>query len=255
MGQRLGQHFLTRPEIAAWVADAAELAENGLVLEIGPGHGILTRELVRHARRVVAVEKDPALVRELSARFSDEISLGTLVLIESDIRTFDPAACPQLAHAPYVLAANIPYYLTGHILRSFLTSQHQPDRMALLVQREVAERVVAKQGKQSILSLSVTAYGTPEYVRTVKAGSFSPPPKVDSAILRIRGITRDRFRSPEEEKRFFALVHAGFSSKRKQLAGTLRGLATPERMEACGIPSHARPEDIPFTAWQCLSKD
>jgi 16S rRNA (adenine1518-N6/adenine1519-N6)-dimethyltransferase len=252
-GQRLGQHFLTRPEIAGWVADAVPLGKESVVLEVGPGKGILTAELLHRAGTVVAVEKDEMLVPVLRERFADEIASGRLILVEQDVRDFDPSAHPMLTHG-YSLVANIPYYITGAIIRQFLTTTHQPVAMALLVQKEVAERVVAGDGKDSLLSLSVKAYGTPRYVKTVRAGSFSPPPKVDSAILAIDEISRNHFVSEEHEEKFFEVLHAGFKSKRKMLAGNLgRDFATAH-FDQCGIPKNARAEDVPTERWLCLAK-
>ncbi len=251
-GARLGQHFLTRPEIAGWVADAAGLTPESEVLEIGPGHGVLTRELLVRAGKVIAIEKDPALAEELRGSFATDIAAGRLTILARDIRDVDPST----PHAPlpdhYTLVANIPYYLTGHILRMFLTAQHQPDAIAVLIQREVAERVVAKDGKESLLSLSVKAYGTPEVVRIVRPGAFNPPPKVDSSILAVREISRANFPNGATEARFFALLHAAFSSRRKTLGSTLR--AERAALAACDIPETARPEDVPLEKWLLLCR-
>lgn len=248
----LGQHFLTRPEIAGWVADAVPLTRDDTVLEIGPGHGILTRELLARAGKVIAIEKDPALIAELRGTFQKEIEDGTLTLIEQDIRDFSPESC-KLIPESFALCANIPYYLTGYIIRKFLTADHQPSSMAVLIQKEVAERIVAKDGKESLLSLSVKGYGTPRIVHFVKAGAFSPPPKVDSAILAIECISRERFVSAAHEARFFELLHLAFQSKRKALGGTLKGCVSDAEFERCDIPKTARPEDVRLTEWLCLS--
>lgn len=252
-GQRLGQHFLTRPEIAGWVADALPLTINDTVLEIGPGKGILTAELLKRAGKVIAVEKDALLIPELEERFFAEIASGKLILVEEDVRNFNPSFYPLLTNH-YSLVANIPYYITGALIRQFLTAEHQPKHMALLVQKEVAERVVATNGKESLLSLSVKAYGTPRYVRTVKAGSFSPPPRVDSAILAVDEISRGRFVSHEHEQRFFELLHKGFASKRKMLAGNLGKNFAEAAFERCGIPKKSRAEDILLDSWLCLAR-
>lgn len=247
---RLGQHFLTRPEIAGWVADAAHLTKDDTVLEIGPGHGILTRELLARAGRVVALEKDPALVAELRNTFAAEIISQKLTLIEQDVRDFDPASC--LLPPAYSLAANIPYYLTGFIIRRFLTAEKQPKTMALLVQKEVAERIVARDGKESLLSLSVKAYGMPQLVRVVKAGAFSPPPKVDSAILAIYDISRTIFENRAEEKHFFDLSRLAFSTKRKKVHSTLGKHISQKEFDICNVPKSARPEDIQPAQWLCV---
>ncbi len=251
-GARLGQHFLTRPEIAGWVADAVPLTPASTVLEIGPGHGILTRELLTRAGRVLAIEKDPLLVAELQHTFASDLRSEKLSLFESDIRDFSPDTCRELP-TPYTLCANIPYYLTGYIIRLFLTAHKQPTAMALLVQKEVAERVVARDGKHSLLSLSVHAYGTPRIAHVVKAGAFSPPPKVDSAVLSITGISRDRFANTLHEERFYTLLHAAFGSKRKQVGSTLAALADERMFEVANIPKTARPEDVRLEEWLLAS--
>jgi 16S rRNA (adenine1518-N6/adenine1519-N6)-dimethyltransferase len=253
MGQKLGQHFLTRPEVAGWVADAVALTGSDTVLEIGPGHGILTRELLCRAGKVVALEKDTTLVPELQETFADDIEAGRLVLLEEDVRNFEPASCEEL-QGGYALVANIPYYITGAILRQFLTTAHQPQNMALLVQKEVAQRATAKEGKQSLLSLSVAAYGMPELVRVVKAGAFSPPPTVDSAVLAVRDISKGHFESEAHEERFFALLHSAFEQKRKMLSSTLGAAVPDERYEQCSVPKTARPEDVPLASWLCVSR-
>lgn len=250
---KLGQHFLTRPEIARWVADAIPLQKGDTVLEIGPGHGILTRTLLEQGLTVVAVEKDAMLAEELSETFSDEITSGQLTLIREDVRDFTPTHCSALASG-YSLVANIPYYITGQLIRTFLTSSPQPRTMALLIQKEVAQRIVASDHKHSILSLSVHAYGTPTLHKTVKAGAFSPPPQVDSAILAIENISRDTFPDTDTEERFFEIVKTAFSQKRKMLKATLKNTVSPDRFTACDVPETARPEDVALEKWLCLAK-
>jgi 16S rRNA (adenine1518-N6/adenine1519-N6)-dimethyltransferase len=253
-GAKLGQHFLTRPEIAGWVADAAGLTPACVALEIGPGHGILTRELLKRTGKVIALEKDAVLVRELRDTFAPELASGRLLLIEQDVRDFDPSTPNSLVPGAYSLVANIPYYLTGYIIRTFLTAQHQPVTMSLLVQKEVAERIVAMDGRGSLLSLSVQAYGTPHYVRTIKAGAFSPPPTVDSAVLSITDISRAGFACTDDETRFFEVIRAGFSSKRKLLKRNIAGLVEPSRFLHCNISENARAEELVLAAWRCLSR-
>ncbi|MEY4747298.1 MAG: dimethyladenosine transferase, rRNA (adenine1518-N6/adenine1519-N6)-dimethyltransferase [Candidatus Parcubacteria bacterium] len=217
-GTRLGQHFLTGQWAAKKLADAIAVRPNETILEIGPGKGALTKELLRTGGRVVAVEKDKRLVEELEQTFKNEIDRGRLVLAAADIRDLDGKESDLGA---YVVAANIPYYITGDIIRYFLTANCQPRAMALLVQKEVADRIVARNGKESVLSLSVKAYGTPKIVARVSKGNFNPQPSVDSAILLITDISRDFFNDASEEE-FFAVVKAGFSSKRKILRGNLK---------------------------------
>ena len=247
-GARLGQHFLKHGWAAAKLAHAVPLLDGETFIEIGPGKGVLTRELLELGP-VVAVEKDPALIFILRERFSGEIASGKLRLVEKDVRDFDPASC-NLQAARYVVAANIPYYITGEIIRQFLTSERQPRAMALLVQKEVADRIVARDGKESILSLSVKAYGTPRIIAKVGKSHFSPPPKVDSAILVIDGISKRVF-ADVKEAAFFALLHRGFASKRKMLRGNLDAT---QGFDLCGISDTARPEDITLEQWTCLCR-
>ena len=259
-GARLGQHFLRSAWAAKKLVEAARTGRGDTVLEIGPGRGALSKELLATGAHVIAVEKDPALVTKLQKTFAAEIASGQLKLIESDIRDLDPRSL-QLEARSYAVAANIPYYITGEIIRRFLTAKRQPQRMALLVQKEVAERIVGKatghgqQAKESILSLSVKAYGKPRIVAKVSRGNFSPPPAVDSAILVIEDISRDFFTSIDESA-FFEIIRAGFASKRKFVVKNLgvRCQLSDVRtaFEACRIPESARAEDVPLEKWQCL---
>jgi 16S rRNA (adenine1518-N6/adenine1519-N6)-dimethyltransferase len=211
---------------------------------------MLTRALLKRATKVIGIEADAGLLKELEKELEREISEETFESLLADIRTFDIESLPH----DYHIVANIPYYLTGDILRRFLAAANQPSTMTLLVQKEVAERIVAKKsarggsssgGKESILSLSVKAYGTPKYEFTVPRGAFVPPPKIDSAVLTIRDISRKNFKDAAHEKRFFEYLHAGFGQKRKQLAKNLQnaGLHTPPRLE------DVRAEDVPLADW------
>ena len=240
----LGQHFLMHAQIAARIVRAAALPPDAFVLEVGPGRGILTRELLKRAGKIVAVEADGELIEELQVTFAREIADGRLKLVHGDIRRFDVSSLPR----GYTLVANIPYYLTGELFRMFLGSENQPHSMTLLVQKEVATRI-ARSKKESILSLSVKAYGAPKYEFTVPRGAFIPAPKVDSAVLSISGISRKSFLSREAEKRFFELVHAGFAHKRKFVRSNLSASGFPTK----DIPPKARAEDLSLTLWLSLT--
>jgi len=254
-GAKLGQHFLTAPTVADALADAANIQPEDTVLEIGPGKGILTRALLSRGARIVAVEKDPELVTVLTTSLHNEIQNGTLTLINADIRDVSPERL-GLKKGGYVLAANIPYYITGEIIRTFLSRDAQPHTIALLVQKEVAERI-ARSPKESLLSLSVKAYGSPRYVQTVKRGSFSPPPSVDSAVITITNISRSKFEGISEDA-FFEILHAAFAAKRKLLISNLaRAFAKDAVLKACaecGVQENARAEDVHIETWMCLVK-
>lgn len=229
--------------IAERIAIAANLTSDSVVLEIGPGTGMLTKELLKLAGRVIAVEADYELYEKLKVDFTNEINSGQLELIHGDIRSFNISSLPK----NYSLVANIPYYLTGEIFRMFLEADNQPSSMTLLVQKEVAERI-ARTKKESILSLSVKAYGEPKYEFTVKRGAFKPAPNVDSAVLTICNISRKNFKNREEEKRFFTLVRAGFVHKRKFVRKNLVEVGLPYG----DIPEKARAEDLSLADWLAL---
>ncbi len=242
----LGQNFLMHQRIAERIAMTAKLSLHDTVFEIGPGTGMLTRELLKRAKRVIAIEADYELFEKLQIDFAQEIAEGRLDLWHGDIRTFNIATLPK----GYALVANIPYYLTGEIFRMFLESSAQPCSMTLLVQKEVAERI-ARAKKESILSLSVKAYGAPKYEFTVPRGAFRPAPKVDSAVLSIRDISRKNFTTSKEELRFFTLLHAGFAHKRKFVRKNLNEAG----LSWTGIPEKSRAEDLALADWIALNKN
>ena len=253
----LGQNFLTNTGIVASIVDAASIIPLETVLEIGPGKGILTQELLKRGAKVIAVEKDDELIPFLEEKFKKEIDEKQLILIPDDILNLESAKNTAFNLKDYKLVANIPYYITGLIIRKFLTTKNQPKQMVLLVQKEVAERIIAENGKQSLLSVSVKVYGTPKYIKTVKAGSFTPAPKVDSAILLIDNISKNFFNNITEE-RFFEVLHAGFAHKRKQLFGNLRAVFDEnilrEKMKMAEIPENTRAEDLSLENWRKLSE-
>ena len=227
----LGQNFLKSEKIAREIAEAGEVGPEDIVLEVGPGKGILTEELLKKAKKVIAVEKDEQLAELLRTKFCDSRKVSSLEVVSGDILKFNPTTY-NLQPNSYKIIANIPYYITSHLLRTFLESDNQPSLMVLMVQKEVAERIVgvkreAKQNfsrftlprsaagsdasqnfasplssatKESLLSVSVKAYGRPEIIRYVPASYFSPAPKVDSAALKISGISKEFFQKISEKK-------------------------------------------------------
>ncbi|MHB8660456.1 MAG: 16S rRNA (adenine(1518)-N(6)/adenine(1519)-N(6))-dimethyltransferase RsmA [Minisyncoccota bacterium] len=240
----LGQNFLMHARIAERIAMIADLAPGAVAFEIGPGTGMLTRELLKRAKKVIALEADQDLFEKLRVDFAREIAEGQLELSVGDIRTFNISTLPK----SYVLVANIPYYLTGEIFRMFLESENQPSSMTLLVQKEVAQRI-ARSRKGSILSLSIKAYGTPKYEFTVPRGAFIPAPKVDSAVLTVRDISRKNFSTPAEEELFFTLLHAGFAHKRKFVRKNLSEAGLPSG----DLSEKARAEDVELDGWLKLT--
>lgn len=241
----LGQNFLMHARIAERIALTADIKPDAVVLEIGPGTGILTRELLKLAGKVIAIEADRELFGKLQIDFANEIEKGKLELIHGDIRAFDISSLPK----NYALVANIPYYLTGEIFRMFLELENQPIAMTLLVQKEVADRIVARDGKESVLSLSVKAYGTPKREFLVPRGAFRPAPNVDSAVLTIRDISRKSFSTRKEEELFFKLLHAGFAHKRKFVLNNLSDLVSEKALREAGVREGARAEDVLLPVW------
>ena len=248
--QSLGQNFLMHQKTADRIADAGALTARDTVFEIGPGTGMLTRALLERAGKVIALEADHELIPVLMGQFAPEIKAKKLKLIEGDIRTFDLGTLPK----GYGVVANIPYYVTGEIIRKLLSSKQKPSRVVLLVQKEVAVRVVRSK-KESLLSLSVKIYGTARYCFTVPRGAFKPAPKVDSAVLAISDI-KAPFSTLKTEDAFFAILHAGFGHKRKRLAKNLEEVASKEKIAKAfttlSLGENSRAEDMPLATWKSL---
>lgn len=245
----LGQNFLADDGILEKIVAAAGVSSADEALEIGPGLGTLTAHLARAARQVTAVELDgrlfPALRENLAA-------FNNVRLVQGDILQTSASA---LGLPPgYVAAANVPYYITSAILRHLLSDTVKPRQMALTVQKEVAERICAQAGEMSLLALSVQVYGKPSIAARIPAGAFIPAPKVDSAILRVEIYPQPLF-SSAQMKRFFALIHAGFSQKRKTLRNCFSaGLRiAPEQaaalLQAAGLDPMRRAETLSLEEW------
>jgi len=257
----LGQHFLKSEKALSQIIEASNPAETDIVLEIGPGQGALTDGLLSYAKKVIAIEKDADLIPFLSETFNPELQDGRFELIEQDILKFNPDAFFTEDNYPYKLVANIPYYITGAIIEKFLSCNKQPSTMVLLMQKEVAERIIARDKKESILSIAIKAYGIPKLIAKVPPGAFVPPPTVDSAILSVEGITRDFFTGPNgcDETLFFAVLKKVFGQKRKQIGGMLteflndKDLALRTLGES-GIDTKTRPEDMSLATWKILTQ-
>jgi len=343
----LGQNFLKSEPALRKIIEAGEISPDDIILEIGPGKGVLTKKLLEKSSHVVAVEKDKNLVEFLQEKFSEEIKSKKLILLEEDILNFDVSyvgnTFSQVLGSPrpkseglgqtvrksipdfasqnvkqnilertlgrsgddgqrkfsaenfrgesknvlrnYKIIANIPYNITGAILKKFLTEKNQPTMMVLMVQNEVAKRILGNRtnptsqklrgARESILSISVKAYGTPKMEMKVPARYFSPAPKVDSAIISIKNISRKnfpplldkeragvRFFNPpppnlplikEEgntfEERFWEIIHAGFAHKRKKLANNLKHYIGSSYVNSLGNYGNMRAEDLTLVDW------
>ncbi|HBM46138.1 MAG: Ribosomal RNA small subunit methyltransferase A [Parcubacteria group bacterium GW2011_GWF2_38_76] len=252
----LGQNFLTSLSALSKIIETAGLSSDDIVLEIGPGKGALTAEILKSGAKVLAIEKDNELVSFLCEKFQKEVELGQLIIRNEDILDLIPEGEPIIKNK-YKIIANIPYYITGQIIKKFLTATHKPTKMVLLVQKEVAERIVAKDDKESILSLSVKAYGEPKYILKVSRGSFFPAPNVDSAIILIDNI-KENFKKGEE-KMFFDILHAGFGQKRKFLLGNLvKVFGNKEKLTEIfnkyKIDLKVRAEDLKLEDWRKITE-
>jgi 16S rRNA (adenine1518-N6/adenine1519-N6)-dimethyltransferase len=242
----LGQNFLRDPKILKKIADFAHIEPTDTVVEIGPGEGGLTKILLERCKKLIVIEKDERLAGQLEENFRDQITANRLQIIVGDALDYN------LALVNCKLVGNIPYYITGAIFEKFL--QHPPaggktGSMTFVVQKEVAERIMARDNKESILSISVKLYGTPKLGGTIKAGSFFPAPKVDSAIISIRDI-----RQPDvKEEKFFEILRKGFSHKRKLL---IKNLGIPEDIfKKTGISLKARAEELSVEDWINITRN
>lgn len=250
----LGQNFLTSVPARIAIVKAGNVTKDETILEIGGGKGFLTEELLKTGAHILVLEKDRTLIPVLTEQFS---SYKNFSLIEGDALLFQPKRYKQLADG-YKLIANIPYYITGAILEHYLSNENQPSQMVVLVQKEVAERIVSKDKKESVLSNAVKVYGTPKIVYRVKRGSFNPIPNVDSAVLSIENISRERFLNKHHEETFFKVLKAGFAHKRKFLISNLKeGIPEKDWKKVFLdniIPEKIRAEDLSLEKWLFLAK-
>lgn len=255
-----GQNFLINQNVLEKIVKAANLKNNDYVLEIGPGFGILTEELIKKAKKVLSIELDKRLVYFLKQKFKRE---NNLEILESDIlKIKNNELYKKLVGEKddYKLVANLPYNITGAVLRKFLTYKPKPREIILLLQKEVAQRIVSKPPKMSLLSLSVQYYGQPQIIDFVSKESFYPKPEVDSAIIKIE-LKKNKNLSEDEEKKFWQLVKIGFSSPRKQLQNNLAaGLkkdkeSVKEALKLVKLAPECRAQELDLGQWISLSKN
>ncbi len=248
----LGQNFLVEPAGLMKVINATELNGSEEVLEIGAGLGSLTYLLVQSSARVTAVEIDRNMLEPLAEALK---SYPNVQIVQGDILELDPSTL--VSRENYVVVANIPYYITSAIIRHLLEADLKPSRVILTIQKEVAQRIVARDGKMSLLSLSVFVFGEPEIAGTIPAGSFYPSPDVDSAVLRIR-LHPEPLIPASQLDQFFKLAHAGFGQKRKTLRNSLSaGLSLPAgeveaRLLKADIDPTRRAETLSIAEWARL---
>jgi 16S rRNA (adenine1518-N6/adenine1519-N6)-dimethyltransferase len=272
--KQFGQHFLTSQKAIDDIVNCLTTPSNSLnlpplriegefptlVIEIGPGTGVLTRSLLEKGFTVLAIEIDKESIVFLQENFAEYIKNKKLFIIEKDCLgvDFGELALEYTKQEKYYLVGNIPYYITGAIFRNSFVSKNLPEKVVYLVQKEVAERVVANDKKESILSMSIKIYGIPKKIATVKAGSFNPPPKVDSAILEIQPHPSPLLGKGEgTEQLFFKIIKTAFLHKRKYALANLKKylLETNEIDQDLwekvkeNISEKERAEDIPLNVW------
>lgn len=258
----LGQNFLVNQTAPARIVAGAEVGPGDTVLEVGAGLGTLTAELAAQAGRVIAVETDPHLVAALRDALGAQENVE---LVHGDILTLDPAALLAVSPPPhqplwgsrlenYVVVANLPYYITGAVIRHLLEAAVRPARMVVTVQREVAQRIVASPGKMNLLAVSVQFYGQPRVIFRLKRGAFYPVPAVESAVLRLDLYDAPPVDAPDVAL-FFRVVRAGFAQRRKQLRNTLSAtlqLPPPEvaaALTAVDVAPTRRAETLSLAEW------
>ena len=260
----LGQHFLVDEAVLETITSAAELTPGDVIMEIGPGLGILTGELARQAGLVIAIELDRKLAAILEQTLS---SFDNVTIINDDVLKIDPLALlqeqktklPSAVNTPfnYKVVANLPYYITSPVLRHFLEASAKPQIMVVMVQKEVAEAIVARPGQMSVLSISVQFYGEPRIISYVPAGCFYPAPEVDSAVLRIDVYPQPAVAVGDRDS-FFELVRAGFTASRKQIVNSLTqglGLSKTEilsLLKEANIVPQRRAETLTLDEWALL---
>lgn len=247
----MGQSFLQDRSFLAKIVAAAEIAPGDRLLEVGAGTGVLTAALADAAGEVTAIELDDSLYLLLQREFA---ARENVTLLHANALSVDPC---QIFDGPYKLIANIPYYITGVLLRHFLEAVCQPELLVLMVQREVAQRMAARPGELSLLGVSVQFYARVDIVTKVPAGAFFPRPKVDSAIVRLT--PHRRYTADPTQEAFFEVARAGFGLRRKQLVNALsHGLqlhreATLELLGSAGIVAERRAETLTVSEWEALA--
>ncbi|KKT94711.1 MAG: Ribosomal RNA small subunit methyltransferase A [Parcubacteria group bacterium GW2011_GWC1_45_14] len=256
----LGQNFLKDEKIINQIIESANLSIDDIVIEVGPGEGVLTEKLPENCKKVIAVELDDRLIGTLKKKFEKNANVE---IVHGDILKInfsELATNYVLQTTNYKVVANLPYYITSPILRYFLENELPPKEMIVMVQKEVAQRIVAKPGQMSILAVSVQYYAEAEYLFTVKRDSFEPAPKVDSAVIRIKTLKQESIKTKEETKDFFRIVKAGFSAKRKTLANNLANSLHKDKKEIENIISEmgflptVRAQELSVEDWKRLMK-
>ena len=249
----LGQNFLQDEHHLSKIISIANISKTDTVLEIGPGLGSLTRYLAVHASEVIAVELDHNLIDILK---NTMVTNENVKYINKDILKVD--IDELMSNSPYIVVANIPYYITSHLIRHLLESTNKPDRIVLTIQHEVALRICSKPPDMNLLALSIQVYGEPTIRSRIPAGAFFPMPSIDSAVININLYPTPVIPPPYTEI-FFQLAKAGFKQKRKSLRNSLSaGLSKPKpeidaMLKRSEIDSKRRAQSLSLDEWKKLS--
>jgi len=254
--QASGQNFLVDKKVLKIILTAARIKKADNVLEIGPGLGVLTRELAAKSVNIVAVESDPKLVKYLKKEFLSEKNVK---IVEQDILKVDNAEL--FKSKPYRIVSNIPYQITGKIIRKFVSAElPKPTDMVLMVQKEVAERICAQPGKMSLLAISVQLYARPKIVAHVSKESFWPVPEVESSVLAIEKISPEPLYNVLDLEKFWRVARIGFSSPRKQLHNNIaagfgiEGNIAKEALRGADLGEHVRAQELSVGQWASLAE-
>jgi 16S rRNA (adenine1518-N6/adenine1519-N6)-dimethyltransferase len=263
--QFLGQHFLNNKKVIQKILTAIDIQPDELIVEIGPGHGELTESLITTANekraRIIAVEKDKTLAENLQKKFANEIASGILTVVAEDAREFLKGGQVPFTQAPatYKLVGNLPYYLTGHLLRLAGELTTQPTRCVFMIQKEVADRIIAEPPKMNRLAASIQFWAEPKIITLVPKTDFSPPPKVESAVIQLdlrKNISATAIGKPET---YYAAVHAIFAQPRKTLLNNLATLndigkeKAEKIIKSLDIDLKARPQNLSITQIEAIA--
>ena len=252
--RRLGQNFLIDKNVLRKIIKAADLKADDVVLEIGPGIGSITKELAKRTKEVIAVEKDPKMTEALKENIK---GTKNVKILTGDILKFKPS---DLGLQTFKVVANIPYYLTSHLIRKLLEAKNPPELMVLVVQKEVAQRICAKAPKMNLLAISVQFYAQVKIVSYVSKNSFLPKPRVDSAIIKIKPRPLPSALPKLDLNKFFRILKTGFSQPRKQLLNSLSQELNMDKetirtwLLENGIQPSQRPESLKIKDWINLTR-
>jgi len=256
MPRYLGQHFLNNPQIIEQIIESSNIKSDEAVLEIGPGQGVLTEKLCEKSAQVIAIELDQKLRENLEKKFQNQKNLK--IIFDDILKINLPQILRENKISNYKLIANIPYYITSKIIRLFLETEIQPMEIILMIQKEVAQRIVARPGQMSKLSAAVGYFAQAEILFDVERENFNPPPEVDSSVIRIFDIKKA---DSEESQKYFQIVRAGFCSRRKTLANNLANSfhlnkkEAAEKLEELGFTKNSRAQELSVADWKKLAQN